>query len=147
MKYISQIELNLPVKKVIELFDNPDNLEKWQPGLIKHEHLSGTPGCEGAKTKLKFKVGKREIEMTETIIKKDLPTEFTGSYEAKGVYNVVKNSFVELGPFKTQWKTENEFKFKGFMSLFGLIIPGAFKKQTYQYMEQFKAFAENNVSK
>ncbi len=34
-----------------------------------------------------------QIEMTETIIVRNLPEEFTGSYEAKGVFNIEKISF------------------------------------------------------
>ena len=33
MKYQNEIEINLPLNRVIELFDNPDNLKRWQPGL------------------------------------------------------------------------------------------------------------------
>ena len=31
MKYSNEVEINLPVQKVIELFDNPANMSKWQP--------------------------------------------------------------------------------------------------------------------
>lgn len=33
MKYTCEITINQPLNKVIELFDNPDNLKHWQPGL------------------------------------------------------------------------------------------------------------------
>src|SRR5688572_32451586 len=60
-----------------------------------------------------FRMGKREIEMIETITTRDLPKEFSGTYEAKGVYNIVKNSFVKLSETRTKYITENEFQFKG----------------------------------
>ena len=66
MKYTTEIEINLPVEKVIELFDNSDNLSKWQPELISFKHLSGEPGQVGEKSKLRYRMGKREIEMMET---------------------------------------------------------------------------------
>jgi carbon monoxide dehydrogenase subunit G len=59
MKYTNEIEVNLPVSRFIELFDNPDNLKHWMPGLQSFEAISGTPGQEGAKARLKFKMGKR----------------------------------------------------------------------------------------
>ena len=37
---------------------------------------------------------------------------------------------------------ENEFQFKGFMKLIGFFMPGAFEKQSFKYMKDFKAFAE-----
>ena len=57
MKYTTEIEIEKPIEKVIELFDNPDNLKKWMEGLQSFEHLSGTPGQPGAKSRLFFKMG------------------------------------------------------------------------------------------
>lgn len=143
MKYTSEIEINLPVNKVIELFDNPDNISKWQPNLLSFKHLSGTSGQEGAKSKLRYKMNNSEIEMIETITKRNLPDEFSGTYEAKGVFNIVKNKFVDLGNLKTKWIVENEFRLSGFMRLMGLLMPGAFRKESFKIMKQFKDFAES----
>lgn len=96
MNYSSEIEIDRPVDKVVELFDNPDNMDKWMQGLESFERISGKPGQVGAKSLLKFKMGKRKIEMIETITVSNLPEEFSGTYEAKGVYNIVKNRFVPL---------------------------------------------------
>ena len=43
MKYENSIVIQLPVARVIELFDNPDNMQYWQKGLQSFEHVSGTP--------------------------------------------------------------------------------------------------------
>ena len=119
MKYTTEIEINLPIDRVIELFDDPDNLKEWQPGLQSFEHISGTPGQPGAKSRLLFQMGKREIEMIETITVRDLPDEFSGTYEAPGVFNIVKNKFIPLSENKTRYISEQEFQFKGFMKLMG----------------------------
>ena len=142
MKYTTEVEINLPVKKVIELFDNPDNLKLWMEGLQSFEHLSGTPGQPGAKSKLKFKMGNREIEMVETITTKNLPDEFSGTYETKGVFNIVKNKFIPVGENKTKHIAESEFQFRGMMKIMGILMPGAFKKQSMKYLEKFKEFAQ-----
>ncbi len=81
--------------------------------------------------------------MIETITKRNLPEEFTGTYEAKGVFNIAKNSFIPIDENKTKYVTEQEFQFSGFMKLMGAVMPGAFKKQTLKYMKAFKEFAEN----
>jgi uncharacterized membrane protein len=143
MKYTTEIEINKPIERVVELFDNPDNLGKWMEGLLSFEPLIGTPGQPGAKSLLKFKMGKREIEMTETITTRNLPDEFSGTYEAEGVFNIVKNRFIKLSDTKTKYITENEFQFKGFMKLIAFIMPGAFKKQSGKYLKDFKKFVEN----
>jgi len=142
MKYTVETEINLPIAKVVELFDSPDNLKHWQPGLISFEHISGTPGQPGAKSKLKYKMGKREIEMIETISVRNLPDEFSGTYEAKGVFNIVKNYFKPVSENKTRYINENEFQFKGFMKLIGFLMPGAYRKESEKYLIQFKEFAE-----
>ena len=142
MKYQNEIVIDLPVEKVVALFDDPENLKHWQPGLQSFEHISGTPGQPGAKSRLQYKMGNRDIEMIETITKRNLPEEFSGTYEAKGVYNIISNHFIPVGENKTKWVTETEFQFSGFMKLMGWFMPGAFKKQSQKFLEQFKAFAE-----
>ena len=143
MKYTLEIEIDKPVDEVIELFDNPDNMGKWMDGLLSFEPLSGTSGQPGAKSRLRFKMGKREIEMIETITTRNLPDEFSGTYEAKGVFNILKVTFVKVSDTKTKYITEEEFQFKGFMKLMAFLMPGAFKKQSLKYMTAFKNFAES----
>jgi hypothetical protein len=142
MKYSNEVIINLPIKKVIELFDSEENLFKWQPELLSFEHLSGEKGEVGAKSKMNYKMGKREIEMIETITVKNLPKEFTATYEAKGVWNKMKNYFEEIDDHSTRWRSDSHFEFSGFMKLIGLFMPDSFKKQSQKSLEQFKAFAE-----
>ncbi len=143
MKFSVETEIDLPVDKVISLFDNVDNMKKWMDGLEHFEHLSGTPGQPGARSKLVFKMNTRTIEMIETITVRNLPHEFSGTYEAKGVFNIVKNKFHALPGNRTRYVSEQEFQFKGFMKLIAFLMPGAFKKQSKKYLNDFKHFAEN----
>ncbi|HMU47668.1 MAG TPA: SRPBCC family protein [Chitinophagaceae bacterium] len=147
MKYSNEVIIDQPLNKVIELFDNPENLSKWQPGFISMEHLSGSPGQPGAKSRLIYRMGKgrRQIEMTETITRRDLSHEFHGIYETKNVSNIQKNFFTEVTPGKTKWVSESEFKLSGMMKFFGWLMPGAFKKQSQKYLDMFKEFAEKEV--
>ena len=48
MKYIKEVQINLPPKKVIELFDNTENLSMWPDGLISFDHIDVEHGQEGA---------------------------------------------------------------------------------------------------
>lgn len=142
MKYSLQLDLDLPRERVLELFDNPDNMKEWQPGLVSYEHLGGEPGQVGATAKLVYKMGKRDVEMIETVTHRNLPDEFFGSYEAKGVYNYIENRFTELDANTTRWDFYTEFKMTGFMKVMGWIMPGSFKKQSFKFMKLFKEFAE-----
>lgn len=144
MKYSLEIEIDLPRARLVELFDNPDNLKRWQPELLSWEHLDDHPGEPGSRTKLLYKMGGREMEMIETIVKRNLPDEFTATYEATGVWNSVENYFIEVDSNTTSWVFGTEFKFSGlFMRIFANLFPKAFKKKSFQYMVQFKQFAES----
>ncbi|MDE2859446.1 MAG: SRPBCC family protein [Chloroflexota bacterium] len=143
MRYETEVYINLPRGRVIELFDSFENLKKWQEGLVSFEHISGDPGQPGAKTRLLYDMGRRRMEMIETIIKRDLPDEFSGTYDASGVHNIVRNYFYDEGE-RTRWALDSEFQFRSFMRIMSLFIPGSrFREQTHSSMESFKRFAEN----
>ena len=147
MRYTCEILVDLPRTVVIEKLDNPDNMKLWQKGLVKYKMLSGTPGEEGAKMELHYKMGKRELVMIETILKQDFPREFHTTYDAKGVHNIQHNFFEEVSAGQTRWRSESEFQFDGFfMKLMGFFMPWAFKKQSMQYLRDFKAFAEEGIT-
>lgn len=143
MKYTVQIEIELPRDRVVALFENPENMAEWQPGFISMEHLSGEEGKPGAKSRLMYKMGKREVEMIETILVNDLPKEFSGTFEADKVWNKVENFFTQTKNGTTLWVSDCEFRFTGWMKIMGFLMPGAFKKQSYKYLENFKKFAES----
>lgn len=142
MYFVSEITIDRPVAEVVRLFDNVDNLYEWMDGLQSFELLSGTAGQPGAKSKLVFQMGKRRIEMIETITERNLPSVFSGTYDADGVHNIVVNRFEAISDNQTKYITENTFEFKGFMKLMGWLMPGAFKKQSDVFQQKFKAFVE-----
>ncbi len=146
MRYTTEIIIDLPREEFIKKLDNPDNMKHWMRGLLNHEMLSGKPGQEGATMNMTFKRGKGEMTMVETIIKRNFPEEFHATYDTKGVHNIQRNFFKEEDG-KTKWISESEFQFAGFgMKLIGLLMPGAFKKQSMKYAQDFKNFAENGKS-
>lgn len=141
MKYTCEVTINRPRQEVIALFDNADNLKIWQEGLQSFEHISGEAGHPGAKSRLVYDMNGRVIEMTETIIKRNLPDEFTGTYDVEGVHNVVENYFVDEGG-NTRWTTVNDFQFSGFMAVASIFMRPMFRRQTMRIMNGFKRFAE-----
>lgn len=145
MKYSNEVIINAPINRVIELFDNADNLKHWMTGLQSFEHLSGTPGQQGAKSKMVFLHGKRRMEMIETILVRDLPAEFTGQYDTQGAVSTTRNRFIDLGNGTTRYINDNEFQFSGFLKIIAWLMPGAFKKQSQKFMEDFKRFVESRI--
>jgi len=146
VKYSIESVIHLPRDQVTALYGDPEHYPKWQAGLAGRELMEGTPGVVGAKHKVLFQMGKRSMEMTETLITNDMPDEFTLEYEAKGVdRNRVRTLFSDTEGGDTKLVVEQEFEFSGCMKVMGFLVPGAFKKQSQRYMDAFKAFAENGT--
>lgn len=141
MKYRTEIVIDLPRERVVELMDNSENLMKWQKGLQSFEHLSGEPGQVGATSRMVFDEGGRRIEMIETIQQRDFPDAFVATYEAKGVWNQEHLRFYEENG-ATRWVADHEFRFSGIMRLLSLVMGRTFRKQSQQFMDDFKRFAE-----
>ena len=143
MKYRIEVEINESINNVIKLFENPENLKHWQPGFQSLEHISGTIGKPGAKSKLVYKEGKRKFEMIETIVVNKLPDEFTSTYDVKELFTTIKNKFETISENKTRYISEQEIQFKGYMKIIGFLMSGSFKKSSMKYLTQFKEFVEN----
>lgn len=143
MKYTAEIRIKLPRSKVLELFDNTENLYKWQPGLRSFTHLEGEAGEEGARSEMVYEGRKGDLVITETITLKKLPEQFHMNYSSRGVFNVVENWFSEEEAGVCLWRTENTFRFKGIMKLMAPFMKQAFIHNTMLNMDRFKIFAEN----
>ena len=144
MKYTCKLVINLPRERVIELFDDPDNLVEWMEGLQSFEHVSGRPGRPGAKSRLTFaRDDGGTFEMIETLTRNNLPDEMSGTYETAGVLNVIENRFVADGRNRTRWIARNEFRFEGFMRIASWFMWPLFKRQSLSIMRAFKVFAES----
>ena len=147
MKYTVELIVKLPLDEFVKKFDNTENMKHWQRGLVSTEHISGNPGRYGAKMKLTYKIGKREMELIETVTHRNLPHEFHGTYDAKGLHTNQENYFEETPEGHTKWTSKSEFLPLGFtMWIMTLIMPTTFKKQSLQYMKDFKNFAEKGIS-
>lgn len=153
MKYTVSIEIALPREKVVQLLANPEHLPKWLHGLVLHEPLSGLHGQVGTKSRVVFQTGQQQFEAIETITRREpldlhgIPSGIVVHFEreivAKGMWSATRDRFIETGPDTTRWESENEYRFSGLMMrLVGLFMPGAFRKQSLQHMQDFKAFAE-----
>lgn len=147
MKYSISETINKPLEEVVAKFHDEDGLKHWMRGLQSIDHLEGEKGEAGAVSNVKFDMGKRKFEMKETIIENRLPELMSMSYDVPGVHNIVVNKFRKIDEERTEYITEQEFQFKSLgMKFFGWIMPGAFKKQSKVYMDDFKNYVENGAS-
>ncbi|WP_405420116.1 SRPBCC family protein [Streptomyces erythrochromogenes] len=153
MKYTVSIEVALPREKVVRLLADPVHLPQWLRGLVLHEPLSGVHGQVGTTSRVVMQMGQRTFECTETITRREpadlrsIPTgsvvHFDREIVGEGMWSAVRDRLTEAGPEATLWVSENEYRFSGvLMRLVGLLMPGSFRKQSQQHMQDFKAFAE-----
>jgi len=142
MKYACEILLARPRPVVIALFDNPENLKHWQPDLVSFEPLSGTPGQPGATSRLLYRMGSKTVELIETVTERNLPDTFAGTYTSAGIWNHIHNTFTPVGE-QTKWTVVTEFRCRGWLWLMSFFLQGMFRKQTRQFLEQFRAFVES----
>lgn len=145
--YTIHIDISRPRDRVVELFENPENLFDWQTGLVDIQQIDGVPGTEGAKSLLIFKNGNQNIELTETITCVELPRRIAGLYQWSGGRNTLVSEFVELSQSTTRYQARCHYQFSSFgMKLMGLVMPGVFRRQHMDFLRNFKSFCETGKS-
>ena len=153
MKYTVSIKIAMPQEEVAQLLADPAHLPKWLRGLVLHEPLSGVHGQVGVRSQVVLQMGQQTFEGVETITRRE-PADlhaipkgsvvyFDREIVGEGMWSVVRDRLTEAGPNTTLWESESEYRFSSLlMRLVGLLMPGAFRKQSQQHMQDFKAFAE-----
>src|SRR5687767_1687816 len=96
IKFNFEVEIQKPIDEVFALFTDRTLMPRWQPGLVSDEKLPGN------KFKLVFRMGRRNILMTETILRSSKPNHDT-IYSLKGIRNTSLNTFQSHGPSSTKW--------------------------------------------
>lgn len=145
MKYKGSININKPKSVVAELFANPNYLKEYQDGFQRKELVSGEMGQKGTVSKMYYKHGNREMELTETITANQLPDSFEATYHHKHMDNTMKCVFVALADDQTRYEYEFEYTRIDWVmpKLMAILFPSMYKKPAEKWMRQFKAFVEN----
>jgi carbon monoxide dehydrogenase subunit G len=156
MKYTVSIEIAVPREQVVQLLADPAHIPKWLRGVVLHEPLNGMYGQVGTESRVVMQTGQQTMELTETITRRDpadlheIPRDsvvhFDREIVAKGMWSAARERLTEAGPETTLWESENEYRFSSLpMRLMVPFMRGAFRKQSLQHMQDFKAFAEHGT--
>ena len=148
MKYSCSVEIERPIDRVAQLWQDPEFFDQWQDGFESIHLIEGNEGEQGAVSDIIIKQGPTTIELRETIRVNDLPNEKTALYVHKHMTNTQTTRFVELESNRTKYISEVEYtQFNGIMiKLMAKLFPGKFKAQSQKWMNQFKEFAEQQLS-
>lgn len=143
MKYTESIRIEAPRDEIVPLFFDTAHMARWQQGLLRAEPLEGTPGEPGARTRLVFRMGRRDMDMIETLAARDGNARLDLDYAAPGMTNRNASLFHDEDG-GTLWEMTCEFIPETLMlKLMTRLAPGMFRRQTVKNMRAFKEFAEN----
>lgn len=144
MKYKGSIEIRKPRAEVVRLFADPACLGEYQDGFVRKELISGEQGETGAISKLYYKYGSRDMELTETVMQNNLPESFESSYYHKYMDNTMICTFIELDEQSTRYEYEFEYTRINWVMprLMAILFPSMYRKQGEKWMKQFKEFVE-----
>ncbi|NAS31706.1 hypothetical protein GTQ40_12035 [Flavobacteriaceae bacterium R38] len=144
MKFKGSIDINQPREIVTALFVDSKNLKEYQEGFDRKELISGNEGEDGAISRMYYKNGKHEMELTETITANRLPNTFEAFYHHKHMDNTMKCTFTALDDNLTRYETEVEYtRINWFMPrLIAILFPSIYKKPAKRWMDNFKNFVE-----
>ncbi|MFF0148808.1 hypothetical protein ATK36_0258 [Amycolatopsis sulphurea] len=148
-KDTNSIEIALPREKVAQLLADPAQIPKCLCGVVLHEPVSETHGQPGTESRVVMQSGKRKIERTETITRRnpadlhEIPTEVVVHFDREiagaGRWSALRDRLTEADPETTLW--ESEYRFDSLpIRLMGQLMPRL--PQAVAAHAGFKAFAE-----
>ena len=148
IKYSEVIVINSNIEKVIDLFDNPYNMEQYMYGFESYTIVKGNINEIGTISEININFndnGKKEskIIMIEEILSNNLPIEKKLQYTSNGILNIVTNKFEKISENETKFINEQEFVFNTYMKLLFYFSKSSLKYQTRLYLNNFKDFVEN----
>lgn len=144
MKFHLETEIQKPIDEVVQLFTNRDLMSRWQPGLIHNEIKKGH--SENRTYNLTYRIGRRNLVITETILEDSLPDHYLVKFRLKGIRNTVKHQFKPQEKNTTRWIAEYDYSFRGLMWLISFNMNAGLEQQSKMIMRNFRSFAEKYSS-
>ncbi|MDX1471251.1 MAG: hypothetical protein R3213_07125, partial [Flavobacteriaceae bacterium] len=100
--------MKIPLKDFVEIYRDRSFYKEWHPNLVSIAQLSGRQDAFGSKMILTYKMGRKKLEMIETVDENELPHKFYATYYTDGLDLKQQNHFVETPEGFTQWTQKNE---------------------------------------
>jgi len=146
MKHKTEVLIDADRVTVWRLFDDPDNMSKWQPTLKSFKHKSGISGQPDSISDLVYDENGRDVVMTETITARREPEFLGGTYESKRGNVIIFNLFEETTDGKTLWKRNMNYVFKGPMKVMAIFMQDSIRGRADTDMNRFKLLVETEVA-
>ena len=128
------------------IFDNPDNLSRWQPTLESFTHLAGDPGQPGAVSELVYNENGKKVTMTETVTERRKPHFMAGTYDNDRATSLIVNHFEEIDANTTRFISYSNMNFKGIMTLLSLFVARSIRARVEADLSRFKLLVETEAA-
>jgi uncharacterized protein YndB with AHSA1/START domain len=143
MKYEAEIKASRDL--VWAIFDNPDNLSRWQPTLESFTHRAGKPGQPGAVSELVYREKGKKVIMTETIAERREPQFLAGTYESAWASTLIVNHLEKIDRNTTRFASYTNMRFKGIMKFMSLFIANSIRARAQADLDRFKLLVETEA--
>ena len=142
VKYTVEVDVNKPINEVFALFENPNTLKDWMPGIKSITTINEVAGKVGSKYKMVVENNGQEMTMTEKIINYTPNLKITFEFDSNQMLKTDDFNFITYGN-STKIVQNCTVEAKGY--LMGCMFPyfkGTLKDLSLGYMNDFKKLAE-----
>jgi len=146
MKIRSEVIIDATLKEIWRIFDNPDNMTKWQPTLKSFRTIEGEQGQPGAISELIYEENGREFRMIEHVTERREPYFMAGTYASDWGTAIVVNQFEDVGMGRTRWVAWWNHRSRGFMRFLSPFMKRSMANRLDDDMQRFKLMVESESS-
>ncbi len=128
------------------VFENPDNLTRWQPTLETFMHRTGEVGQPGATSELVYNENGKKITMIETVTERRKPQFMAGIYDSARATSLIVIHLEEIDDNTTRFVSYTNMKFKGMMKIMSVFVAKSIRDRAEADLNRFKLLVETDAA-
>ena len=128
------------------VFENPDNLTRWQPTLESFTPQTGEVGQPGATSELVYNENGKKITMIETVTERQKPQFMAGIYDSARATSLIVIHLEEIDDNTTRFVSYTNMKFKGMMKIMSVFVAKSIRDRAEADLNRFKLLVETDAA-
>ncbi len=146
MKIKVEAEIRASRDFVWAVFENPDNLTRWQPTLESFTPQTGEVGQPGATSELVYNENGKKITMIETVTERQKPQFMAGIYDSARATSLIVIHLEEIDDNTTRFVSYTNMKFKGIMKIMSVFVAKSIRDRAEADLNRFKLLVETDAA-
>ena len=146
MKIKVEAEIRASRDFVWAVFNNPDNLPRWQPTLESFTHQTGEAGQPRVSSELVYNENGKKITMIETVTERRKPQFMAGIYESARTTSLIVIHLEEIDDNTTRFVSYTNMKFKGIMRILSVFVGNSVRIRAEADLNRFKLLVETDAA-